>query len=131
MLTVLAALSVSVAISPAHAQGMRTATGQNPLERISGADYGGNGALGRTNVAPSYSSRAGLQQVRGGQYSLGYYWTPQLNGNGVDRARGRTAWTTGTTRSSIPTSAPRAGSWATGRRTRPAARLAPARPWSP
>ena len=76
------------AVSAAHAQGMRTATGQNPLDRISGADYAGNGALGRTQIAPSYTSRYAFAQVRGGSSNLGYYWTPQRSGNGVDPRTG-------------------------------------------
>src|SRR4051812_31376471 len=82
-------LALSAVCSATFAQGMRTATGQNPLERISGAGYEGAGALGRTNVAPSYSSRAGLQNVTGGSDSRGYYWTQPRSGNGLDPRTGQ------------------------------------------
>ena len=87
--TLVAVLALAAISTPTFAQGMRTATGQNPLERISGADYAGAGALGRTNVAPSYSSRYGLANITGGADSRGYYWTQPRNGNGVDPRTGQ------------------------------------------
>jgi hypothetical protein len=87
--TLATVLAVLATTSLAHAQGMRTATGQNPLERISGADYGGSGSLGRTNVSPAYSARYGLQDVNGGQVGQGYNYSPQLSGNGVDPRTGQ------------------------------------------
>lgn len=85
--TLVTVLALS-AVSATFAQGMRTATGQNPLERISGSGYEAV-ALGRTNVAPSYSSRYGLHHVTGGSDSRGYSWTQPRNGNGVDPRTGQ------------------------------------------